>query len=556
MFDARFAMKCDEWIHKTYASNLFDLSARRGLSLTQQMRAKNGIDHEKKVVAKLEEVFAGQFLRISALSIEAQETQTLAALQNPDLKIILGARLGSFSEQQLDLKPSEKVSMPDLLIRYGNGWVPVDIKSSKANDGTKKSLVWEFPITDLADAEDVPIPRFVEGKLRTEHAMQVAHYFTHLQVHGFSNKYFYGGIIGVDGEKVLMQDLSFPAYSKKSALEIYAVDYAYAVDVAINATARNLEPTLPAPAHPIWKSICGECEFNEVCKVELKSGLGGGHISLLAGVSARDLDKDFAGIETIEQAATYIHNEDSNLQELATRSLSWLDCQPRLLPNIEEVGIPEFDIEIDIDLENSLASLFGDSLGEESVDMDIVFQYGWIRHERFRNSDWREAETGVFENFNQTAEADLEVQLGMWNWLQRQVADAESHQRTIGIFHYSPHERGWWRKFANRYVGESGVPTLEEVEDFISKYFVDLHPYMKRLALPVMGYSIKDLAPLANFNWMVEDAGGDTATLKFIAAVDPSSPDQLDAQQWLTNYNRGDVQATMAVRNWARSLAI
>jgi predicted RecB family nuclease len=276
----------------------------------------------------------------------------------------------------------------------------------------------------------------------------------------------------------------------------------------------------------------------------------------LAGVSARNLDKDFAGIETIEQAATYIHNEDSNLQELATRSLSWLDGQPRLLPNFEEFGIPEFDIEIDIDLENSLASLFGDSLGEESVDIDIVFQYGWIRHERFRNPDWREAETGVFENFNQTAEADLEVQLGMWNWLQRQVADAESNQRTIGIFHYSPHERSWWRKFAHRYVGMSGVPTIEEVEDFISKYFVDLHPYMKRLALPVMGYSIKDLAPLANFNWMVEDAGGDTATLKFIAAVDPSSPDQLGAQQWLTNYNRGDVQATMAVRNWARSLAI
>ena len=104
--------------------------------------------------------------------------------------------------------------------------------------------------------------------------------------------------------------------------------------------------------------------------------------------------------------------------------------------------------------------------------------------------------------------------LTVWEKLQSEVAKAEAAGKSIGIFHYSPHERTWWNKFAKKYQGQAGVPSEAEVLNFTTQYFVDLLTYTRKISFPTMGYSIKLLAKVANFSWAVKDPGGAGSLLK------------------------------------------
>jgi predicted RecB family nuclease len=145
----------------------------------------------------------------------------------------------------------------------------------------------------------------------------------------------------------------------------------------------------------------------------------------------------------------------------------------------------------------------------------------------------------------------------MWNKLQSEITKAENSGRSIKIFHYSPHEFTWWKKYVNRFSGRPGVPTMNELEEFKISYLVDLYPIAQKFAFPAKSYSIKDLAPLAKFEWSVEMAGGANSLFKYRDAIkgdlDQSVRDE--AIKWLDAYNRDDVKATFAVRDYLRSLS-
>jgi predicted RecB family nuclease len=144
----------------------------------------------------------------------------------------------------------------------------------------------------------------------------------------------------------------------------------------------------------------------------------------------------------------------------------------------------------------------------------------------------------------------------MWQLLETEVAKAESANQTIGIFHYSPHEKTWWKNFARRHAGKPGVPSEEAAEAFMGKYFVDLWPYAKKISFPTMSYSIKDLAPVAGFQWQAQDAGGAMSLLKYKAAIatDVDAGVKREAIEWLYLYNLDDIRATFAVRSFIRTL--
>jgi predicted RecB family nuclease len=146
----------------------------------------------------------------------------------------------------------------------------------------------------------------------------------------------------------------------------------------------------------------------------------------------------------------------------------------------------------------------------------------------------------------------------MWNFLQEQVRSAEVQGKSIGIFHYSSHERTWWRNYVNRHASKPGSPTLQTVEDFMTKYFVDLYPIAQEIVFPLTGYSIKALAPEAGFNWRVDDAGGGNSIVYYQSATsrENSELDRRTAINWLRSYNEDDVRATMAVREYLRRLTL
>ena len=86
----------------------------------------------------------------------------------------------------------------------------------------------------------------------------------------------------------------------------------------------------------------------------------------------------------------------------------------------------------------------------------------------------------------------------------------------------------WWKEYANRFAGRASVPTLNELEIFKANYLRDLYPVAQKVAFPTMSYSIKDL---------------DDDTRK-------------EAREGLDSYNRDDVKATFAVRNYMRGLSL
>jgi predicted RecB family nuclease len=90
---------------------------------------------------------------------------------------------------------------------------------------------------------------------------------------------------------------------------------------------------------------------------------------------------------------------------------------------------------------------------------------------------------------------------------------------------------------------------------FLEKYFIDLRRFAEKVIFPpkkspVCNYSIKTLAPFANFKWRMDDAGGAMSTFKYEEAIGLDQVRVTAAQKWLLEYNEDDVKATMAFRHW------
>lgn len=64
------------------------------------------------------------------------------------------------------------------------------------------------------------------------------------------------------------------------------------------------------------------------------------------------------------------------------------------------------------------------------------------------------------------------------------------------------------------------------------------------------GTSLKAIAPLAGHVWEVDDPGGGLSMARFAEATSDDGPGAGDARAWLEAYNRGDVEATAAIREW------
>jgi len=570
--EARTALYCPEYIHKFYAPSAFDLSLRmkEGEDRLADEYKRLGLVHEDKVLEKVR----SNGLRVHQIDLsetyKSKSQQTAEALMNHDIDIILGANIDEETEEALqsflgDLHhfDTDRVSRPDLLVRVGANphpmWAPVDVKSHGVS-ADNKTHTMERTNLDLTPAEEPS----VIGRFKKEDALQLAHYVIHLQNIGLAFTDARAGIIGKDGEFIHWANLDQVRLGRgknaPSAILVYYENFKFAQDLAVNSIAKNrdhaVEVDSMAKVTP-GDYGCMRCEFKKVCIKEIEAFDGGnGHVTLLAGVTPNFQENHIPDIDSIADLRIAT-NLPAQAESAKIRARVWQTEVPELLDPNENFEIPEFDIEIDIDLENSQVALF-ESLGEELPGKDQVYLYGYGILDRTKVKDWNKAEFTSIINFDDTVEAEIEVLSTMWIVLKTEVSKAETAGKTIGIFHYSSHEKSWFRKFARRHAAVLGTPSLQEVEDFMEKYFVDLLRYSELVALPVTGYGIKKLAPLAGFKWQVSDPGGEESLLKYRDAIDEgrSPADREESQEWLRSYNIDDVKATFAVREYLRALTV
>lgn len=527
--------------------------------------ARQGHEHEARVFETIKAANS-RWLHIDPSADRAQrEVQTVAALFNPEVDIILGATIGAQAEAEISgmlglnsLEGTGRVSSPDFLIRDSGttgstpAWLPVDVKAHSAIEKNKSNIVWQASFSQTLTVEGDEL----QGRLREEDALQLAHYVTHLSQLGIGSGSTMAGIIGRDGSSIVWADLSATTFgrgsSAESAMERYLRKFAESEFVVERAIMRNLDQRIPAPAIPMYDGNakkCPTCEFKNVCLDEMKNFKGSGHVTLLAGITPSKAAT--LGIDSIAELA----NENGADTELVQRARVYLSGIPEVLIG-RTFDVPTFDIEIDIDLENSQAAL--EEIGASDVmEPDRVFLYGYIKHDRTIIEDWDENDAQSFENYGNDAEAEFDVLSSMWNYLVGEVDQAGALGKKIGIYHYSQVEVTWFRRFAQRYEGRPGVPTLDAVNEFIHTYFIDLIQTAKCVAFPpskksaLGGYSIKTLAPLIPFDWHVDDGNGAEALIKYKQAIEVSAQSE-QARTWLRCYNWDDVRATMALRNWMR----
>jgi predicted RecB family nuclease len=521
------------------------------------------------VVASIKESQV-KWLQIDPLaSYEIQEIDTASALLRTDIDIIIGAHIAGVCEAELKMHlgdrckgDEERVSRPDVLIKVGEDsglaiWAPVDIKSHGALDKKNKSN--EVELVDLATLEPIET---ATGRVEKSDALQLAHYMFHLRELGLAPADYKAGIIGSDGERIAWTYLDQTTFgagkAAPDAMTVYLEDFIQAKEIIQQSLlqAKDASATVNALAmvQPDGVYGCKSCPYKDVCLKEMHAFKNNeGHPTLLAKVTPNLLVKIPPHIESITDL-----RQAANLTDFAAtsqiRARVWQTMKPELLDPTKGFDLPEFDIEIDIDLENSQAALQEIDPGQ-SAGRDQVYLYGYGIHDRTKNKDWRTAHIDSFGNYDDTEAAEYEVLLNMWQLLETEVAKAEAAGQTIGIFHFSHHEKTWWKNFANRHAGKPGVPTEAAAEGFMDKYFVDLRPYAEKISFPTMSYSIKALAPVAGFAWKAEDAGGAMSLLKYKAAtandVDPNT--KKEAIEWLREYNLDDIRATFAVRDYIRT---
>jgi predicted RecB family nuclease len=328
------------------------------------------------------------------------------------------------------------------------------------------------------------------------------------------------------------------------------------------AQQRNIKPDVVAPVIPMLESDakkCPTCSFLPICLDEMVAYKGTGNVTLLATVTPSKARDDLPSGISIGELADLDEQLNVFGEEAKQRARVYLSGVPDVKRGVSGFTVPTFDIEIDIDLENSQGAL--QEIGfDESVEPDRLYLYGYVNHDRTVSIDWRSSPANTFEDYSGTREGEHSVYLRMWKYLQEQINQAQDAGKTIGIFHYSSHELTWWRKWVSEFSDLPGTPNTNEMEDFIDRYMNDLYPVAQQIVFPpnlkspICNYSIKTLAPLAGFNWHADDAGGANSLLKYKEATGGDELKAVEAQNWLRKYNIDDVKATMALRNWLRDL--
>ncbi len=575
-------------------------------SATAERRMARGRAFEAEVVAALVALQPQAVVVEPSLERPVREDATAGAMAE-GVALIVGGRLPAD-------QGARRVGEPDLLVRAAGPGPPayraVDIKHHMSLEpAPQDGCSGPAACSNLADPalESAVVDDAWVARRRREDLLQLAHYQRMLQAFGAAaDGGCWGGIVGVEG-RVVWYDLATPLWRTpsssgrlkvRSTLEIYDFEFDFRLDIMAVAQAHLADPSVSPLMVPVRIAECPQCPWWAHCHSELQAGSG--DVSLLPGVgwrawrihrdhgvtsraalAALDLataelvsagvdlpavmgaasgappDAPLAQLVAPRRRAQLTRLEGAGIHDAAgvlaldraTASYSGANLTP-LVEHIDlaraalgpepayrrrDVGalrVPRGDVELDLDMEST---------------EDGVYLWGALVTDR-ASTGLVEPGYRAFVSFEaMCAEVEQDLFAALWSWLTGMIEAVVGSGAGLRAYCYNAAaENGQLRRLglARRLI--------DEVESFIaSERWVDLLRVFDSQLITGSGIGLKAVAPLAGFAWEVEDPGGDLSMLRYDTAVGSEHrADREAARAWLLDYNRNDVEATLALREW------
>jgi predicted RecB family nuclease len=603
LLDAYAAIRCEVRLQHALDSSI-SVADRRSLTEAEQRRVDGGRSHETAVLERMAVDLGDELVWVTAPEDVEAQRQTASAIED-ERAVIAHASL-----------PADRVGRrrgrPDLLVRAGDGYLPIEIKLhllTTEGPGALESSPLSSPHPHAAST--IESRRFRKGNAWFDDALQLAHYYRILESMGIAGLLdgFLGGVIDGSGTLWWIDLDMVHGRAGRTALVDYDARFARRLMLADATARRNEDPSLPRAAEPRFHKECESCQFSEVCQDELEAR---DDVSLVRWSSAETLAHlRGAGVATRRQLASL----DLDLIDLGERLGQMSMSLPRIIELAREADRTDRLDEVigrrmgvrrhlaqakivtvddllgrdptSLELAGRLRDLGrlvrrarahvgggvllqvpSDQLDAARADVEIDIDMESYDHATYLWGAYVTLNTPVddvaegyqtfvtFSGLDDAAEAEIFSEL--WTWLSELRTRVRARGRSFRAYCFwrTAEESQMRRAIA---IGGHAMPTGRELDRFFSSdEWVDLHELVKEQLLTDGRLGLKVLATRAGFRWRDEDPSGEASIGWYEEAVGGDPVLAQRARTRLLAYNEDDVLATRALRRWldgpARSL--